>query len=324
MNRRAALRTITCALAASPRIAATQSARLPRVVMILNADEQQGSLFSESFRKGLQDAGQIEGRTLSFESRYGRLDPARVDALYQEAIAERPDVLVIAGLSAARRVRDLTSTTPVVVATASDLVDAGVVKSFARPGGNITGISDLVDEAAVKRLELVRAALPNSKRVALLTNPNFPATPKIESRVQEVASRLGFTIDRLHAVDRSSIGAAIDRMAQSRPDALLVGGDALFNSDEFMERTTATRIPVIHYWQGTAEKGALISYEADVHDNFRRAAGYVDRILKGAKPGDLPIYQPTRYELVVNVKVARALGIALPQAFLLRADRVIE
>ena len=324
MKRRDSLRAIACLLAADPHLVMAQRARLPRVVMIVSADEQTGGPFSESFRKGLRESGQVEGKTLMLELRYGRLEPARIAMLIREAVAEQPDVLVVTGLGLAREARDLTSTIPVVVATSSDLVDAGIVKSFARPGGNITGISDLVDEAAVKRLELVRAALPHAKRVALLTNPNFPATPKIERRIDAVAPQLGFTITKLHASDRASLFAVIDAMAQSRPDALLLGGDPLFNSPELIERATAVRVPVIHYWQGTARQGALVSYEADISDNFRRAAGYVDRILKGAKPGDLPIHQPTQYKLVLNANTAKALGLELPQSLLQRADEVIR
>jgi len=208
--------------------------------------------------------------------------------------------------------------------TASDLVDAGVVKSFARPGGNITGVSDLVDEAAVKRLELVRAALPSARRVALITDPDHPATKKVESRIAEAAPRLGFTIIGLRASDRASLAAAIESMAHARPDALFIGGGPVFNAGEFIERANALRVPVIHYWPGTAAKGALLSHEADIHDNFRRAADYVDRILKGAKPGDLPIHQPTRYKLVVNAKTAQSLGLTIPQTLLQRADEVIR
>jgi putative ABC transport system substrate-binding protein len=318
--RRAALRSLACALAAWPRLAAAQATRLPRVVMVMNNADDAVRPFVDSFRAGLREAGQIEGKTVSLEFRYGRLEPARIEALLNDAVAERPDVLVVGGLSAARRVRDLTSTIPVVVATAGDLVDAGVVSSLARPGGNITGISDLADVAAVKRLELIRGALPKAKQVALLTNPKFPGTPRIESRVAEAAPRLGFTIIRLHATDRPSLAAAIDTMAKSRPHALLVGGDPLFNSGEFIAPANAIGVPVFHYWEGMARKGALVGYEVDVQDNFRRAAGYVDKILKGVKPGDLPIHQPTRYKLVVNVTIAKALGLTLPQAFVQRAD----
>ena len=323
MKRRDALRIVACVLAAWPRLATAQGTRMPRIVMILGGTEADSRPFRESFLDGMREAGYAEAKTFVLDVRHWT-DATRRTALIREAVTERPDVVVVGGLSAAREARDATSTIPVVVATASDLVDAGVVKSFARPGGNVTGISDLVDEAAVKRLELVRAALPQAKRIALLTNPDFPATPKIEKSVGAAALRIGVTIMPLRAADRAALFAAIDTMAQSRPDALLVGGDPMFNSDEFMERATATRIPVIHYWPGTAERGALVSYEADVHDNFRRAAGYVDRILKGAKPGDLPIHQPTRYKLVVNAKTAKSLGLTIPPSLLQRADEVIR
>ena len=246
-------------------------------------------------------------------------------ALIHETLAQAPAVLVVGGLTAARYARDATTTVPVVVATSSDLVDAGIVQSLARPGGNITGVSDLTDETTVKRLELLKAALPNASRVALLVNPEFPATAKIEARVQASAPALRLNIATVFAKDRASLEKTLDALAKSPPDAL-VATDALAvqYSAELIERSTVLRVPVIHFWPGTAEQGAFVSYQADVHDNFRRAAGYVDRILKGAKPGDLPIYQPTRYELVVNAKVARMLGLTLPPSFLVRADRVIQ
>jgi putative ABC transport system substrate-binding protein len=274
----------------------------------------------------MRQAGHVEGRTYRLQVRLGGGEPARSAQHVKQAIAERPDVLVVAGLIDARLARDSTSTVPVVVATSGDLLDAGVVPSLARPGGNITGISDLADEATVKRLELIKAALPTATRVALLTNPNFPATPKIESRVEAAAPSLGITITRIHAADRLALAGAMDRLRVARADALLVGGDSLLtaNRGEVIERAAKLRIPVVYYWPGTAEQGALMSLQPDVVDNFRRAAGYVDKILKGARPGELPIQQPTRYELVVNAKIAKTLGLTLPQAFLLRADRVID
>jgi putative ABC transport system substrate-binding protein len=204
-------------------------------------------------------------------------------------------------------------------------VDAGLVKSHARPGGNITGVSDLTDEAAVKRLELLKAALPNASRVALLINPEFPALPKIEARVRSAALSLGIKVTSLYAKDRSSLAEALDALRKSPPDAL-VGTDSLAvqHANEIIERATALRVPVVHFWPGTAEQGALLSYQADIRDNYRRAAGYVDKVLRGAKPGDLPIFQPTRYTLIVNVRVARALGLTIPQSLLLRADQVIQ
>ena len=302
------------------------NAAAPRVALILTGGAASTRLFRDQFVAGMRDAGQIDGETYVLRVMLGDGEPARSEAHLRQAVAERVSVIVVGGLLLARQARDATSTIPVVVATASDLQEAGVVKSLARPGGNITGISDLADEAAVKRLELTRAALPNARTVALLTNPDFPATPKIESRVTAAAQALGLTVLRLQARDRPSMARAVDSLRDGRADVLLVGGDALMtaNRAEVIERALAARVPVVYYWPRTAEQGALFSLQPDVEDNFRRAAGYVDRILRGSPPSELPIQQPTRYELVVNAKVARSLGIVLPGAFLLRADRVIE
>jgi putative ABC transport system substrate-binding protein len=313
-------------LTAAGAVASAQTAKTPaRVVFILAGTEEQSRPFKESLLEGMRQAGQIEGQTFVLVTRNAG-PPDRVPALIQQSVAERPDVLVVAGLTAARTARDATSTVPIVVATSSDLADSGIVKTLAQPGGNITGVSDLADELAVKRLELLKAALPKASRVALINNPDFPATPKIETRVAAAAPSLGITILRIHARDRASLMQSIDSLAASRPDALLLGGDPLFNvyATELIERAAALRIPVVHYWPGTAEAGALLSHQADIRDNYRRAAGYVDKILRGAKPGDLPIHQPTHYKLIVNAKVARALGLTLPQSLLLRADEVIQ
>jgi putative ABC transport system substrate-binding protein len=318
MDRRAALRSLAACLAAAARPTASAARSIPHVVLLLWGSEAAGGSFVESFRQGLREAGHAEGRTLKLDVRFNPL--SRLDRVMRDTLAERPDVLVVGGLAAAKRARELTTTVPVVVATASDLVDGGVIASYSRPGGNVTGVADLTDEAAAKRLELIRAALPAAKRVALLVNPAFPATPKIESRVREAAKVLGFDIVPLRAGDPATVAAAVESMATSRPDALLLGGDPAFNTGDFIPRATALRVPVVHYWPGMAEKGALISYEVDVHDNFRRAAGYVDRILKGAKPADLPVYRPTTYLLKVNLSAARELGIALPAAFMQRVD----
>jgi len=311
--------------AAASLTEAQTPARPPRVVMLLGANEEVGRPFKESFLDGLREAGQIEGKTVQVDVLYGDGDPARLRALIRESVAAAPAVLVVAGLTATRYARDATTTVPIVVATSGDLADAGIVKNLARPGGNITGVSDLGDAATIKRLDLLKAALPNASRVVLLLNPEFPNTPQIKERVQSAAPSLGFKITWLYAKDRASLGYALDSLEKSPADALIVTEAlAVEHAAELIKRATALRLPVVHFWPNTAEQGALLSYYPDVQDNFRRAAGYVDKILKGEKPGDLPIYQPTRYELVVNAKVARALGLTLPQTFLIRADRVIQ
>src|SRR6266404_1182247 len=222
MNRR---RVLLCCIA--PWLAlggmsagAQTAARPPRVVVILRGREETYRPLKESFVEGMRQAGQVEGRTVQIDFRYGGADPARARSLIRESVAESPAVLVVAGLIAARVARDATTTVPVVVATGSDLVDAGIAKSFARPGGNITGVSDLTDEAAVKRLELLKAALPNASRVVLLGDPAFPAAPKIEARVRSAAMRLGINVAWLYAKDRASLAEAFDALRKSPADAL--------------------------------------------------------------------------------------------------------
>ena len=298
----------------------------PRVVVVSGGDDAFFRPFGDRFLHGLRELGQVEGKTFRLEVRYADREPARSVVLIQEAIATRPDVLVVAGLTNARRARDATSTVPIVVATSSDLVDAGIVASFARPGGNVTGITDLADEAAAKRLELLKELIPRLTRVALLNNPEFPATAKIESRVRAAAGRLGVTVLPLHAKDRASLAVAVDSLGKLRAGALLIGGDALFtsNAQTIIERATALRVPVAHYWPGTVEMGALLSHQADVHGNWERAAYYVHRILNGTRPSELPVEQPTRYELVLSRRAAATFGITIPPSILLRADRVVD
>jgi putative tryptophan/tyrosine transport system substrate-binding protein len=328
MNRREVIIVLlgACASAATPAAAQIAAPQLPRVIWVSGGDAAGARPFVDSFLKGMTQLGHRDGGSFRLEVRYANMEPARVPVLIREAVQARPNVLMVAGLRAARHARDATNTVPVVVTTAGDLVEAGIVKSFSHPGGNITGLSDLADELAVKRLELLKETLPKASRVALLLNPDFPASPKIELRIRAAAGSLGISISRLDATDLPSLLLALDSLRQSQQDALLAGGDSLHvvRAREMIERATILRVPVIHYWPGTAEMGALISHQADIHYNFERAAYYVDRILKGAKPGDLPIEQPTRYELVVNKKVAIALDLTIPSSILLRADRIIE
>lgn len=306
--------------------AGAQTGGPPRVVIVQPGSEPASRAMRETFLRAMRDLGQVEGKTFQLEVLYGNGEAARTAALIRETAGRRPAVLVVAGLSGARVARDATKTVPVVVATASDLVDAGIVASFARPGGNITGMTDLVDQATVKRLELLKEMLPPLSRVAFLSNPDFPTAAKIDSRVGAAAETLGVTVLRLHARDRASLFAAIDSLPKLRANALLVGGDSLFtvNASEIVERATALRVPVSHYWPGSAEAGALFSHQADIARNYERAAYYVNRILQGTPPADLPIEQPARYELVINRRVATTLGLTIPPAVLLRADRVIE
>ncbi len=298
----------------------------PLVVFVQPGTAESSGPLVEVFRDGMRAAGQVEGQSFRFEVWYAGGDTDRLPALSRAAAAKRPAVIVVAGLIGARVARAATTTVPIVVATSSDLADAGLVNSLAKPGGNVTGVSDLTAEATVKRLELLKAALPGARRVALLVNPQFPGTPAVVARVSAAAAALGIAIERVEFDDRASLRSRIDGLAGRRPDAILVAGDSVATTwrADAIERASAARIPIVYYWPGTAEAGALFSYQADQRDNYRRAAGYVDRTLKGSAPGDLPVYQPDRYELVVNARVTRKLGLDLPKPFLLRAERVIQ
>ena len=313
-------------LVAGSGSAAAQATSPPQIAFIAGGDAAGVAPFLEQFKDGMRQQGQREGETFRLQVMYANRDTTRTTGLIREAAAGSAAVIVVAGLTAARSARDITRTIPIVVVTSSDMVDAGVIQSLARPGGNVTGLNDLSDELAVKRLELLRETLPRASRVALLVNPDFPATGKIERRVRSAATRFDIELVRLDARDAASLARILASLKNSPVDAVLLGGDALFTqrAKEVIEGTRSARIPLFHYWPGTAEMGALLSHQADIFYNYRRAAYYVDRILKGAKPGDLPVEQPTRYELVVSKKVARELDIAIPQSILVRADKVIE
>lgn len=323
MDRRAAILALGMLAAAAAR---AQTAPLPRIEFVSNRSLEDAAPFMQRFVAGMRALGYVENRNYVLDVRYADNQQARIAPAIKDAVASRPTILIVTGLYAARQARDATRSIPVIVATGSDLVDSGIVRSYAKPGGNITGVADLTDEASVKRLELLKAALPKATRIGLVTNPDFPATPKIEKALGAAASRLGVTLVTVRANDRSSLLAGLDSLGNARVDAVLFGGDnnTTSNAAEAIARATALRIPAAFFWPGTAEMGALFSYQADVHGNFERAASYADRILKGAKPGDLPIELPNRYELVVNRKAATALGITLDNAFVLRADRVID
>jgi putative ABC transport system substrate-binding protein len=326
MERRAALLALTAAALALT--ARAQTAPLPRVAYVANRAPEDANPFQERFIAGMRALGYVENRNYVLEMRYANNDQAQIAPAIRDAVASRPTILIVTGLYAALQARDATRDVPipVIVATGSDLVESGIVRSYAKPGGNITAVADLADEASVKRLELLKAALPKATRIGLVTNPDFPATPKIEKVVGAAASRLGVTLVTVRANDKGSLLAALDSLGKARVDAVLFGGDnnTVVNAPDAIARATALRIPVAYFWPGSAEMGALFSYQADVFGNFERAASYVDRILKGAKPGDLPIELPKRHELIVNRKAAGALGVALPPEFVVRADRVID
>ncbi len=286
--------------------------------------------YIDAFRQGLRDLGYVEGRTIVIEYREAQ-SYERLPELAKELVGLKPDIIVSAGGSlVARAVKAVTSTIPVVF-LASDVVAGGLVASLSRPDGNLTGLEIFTTQLDAKRLEILKEALPTITTVALLWNPGSAAYNALhladQRRGMEAAAQaVGVRLGMLDARDRREIDTVFRTIQREDPGALLVGSDAIFTSgrQRIVELATQLRIPSMYGWREFVEVGGFMSYGTSLPDLYRRAATYVDKILKGAKPADLPVEQPTKFELVINLKTAKALGLKIPPPVLGRADQVIE
>ena len=293
-------------------------------VGILNYAAAQDARVNE-FRVGLRELGYVEGRNLATTYRWadGRLD--RLPELAAELVASNVDVIIAIGPAvwAAKRT---TTTVPIVIAFSGDPVGNGVVSNLARPGGNITGFSYMSTDLAAKRLELLNQTFPTNARIAVLYNPAEPATALEMQETQAAARAIGVALQPLAARDRDELEQAFAAAARERADALLVftHGFAVLNGGRIIELAARQRLPTMYGWRDFVDEGGLMSYGPNIQLLVRKAAGYVDRIIKGEKPGDLPVEQPARLELIVNLKTAKALGVTIPPTLLVRADAVIE
>jgi putative tryptophan/tyrosine transport system substrate-binding protein len=280
----------------------------------------------EAFLRGLQENGYVEGQNMVLEFRFaeGRID--RLAALASELVRLQVDVIVTEGNAAALAAKQATQTIPIVMAVASDPVKAGVVASLARPGGNVTGLTLIVPELSAKRLELLREALPRMTLVAVMWNPSNPASADYV-RVTEAAARsLGVQVQAIAVRSPAELDDALKTVANLRPNALITISDGMLASvrTRIVDFAMKSRLPGIFPDREFAELGGLMSYSPNPADITRRAALLVDKVLKGAKPADLPIEQPTKLDLVINLKTAKTLGLTIPPSLLLRADRLIE
>jgi putative tryptophan/tyrosine transport system substrate-binding protein len=329
MDRRTFLAGTSAVLLAAPlAVEAQQAAKIARIGYLgtnLTATPQ----LPEAFRQGLRDLGYVEGRNLVIEYRFveGKFD--RFPALAAELVALKVDVIVAANTPAALAAKQATKTIPIVFAAASDPVASGFVTSLARPGGNVTGLSLLGEELVGKRLELLKQVVPGVSRVAVLWQPGgLPErTEKDMLKAADVAARaLGVRLHFVEARGPADFDRAFSDMTRARAGALTVLPSAMFIYERrrLADLAAKNRLPAVYPWREFVDAGGLMAYGPNLADLFRRAATYVDKILKGAKPGDLPIEQPTKFELVINLKTAKALGLTIPLSLLGRADEVIQ
>jgi putative ABC transport system substrate-binding protein len=277
------------------------------------------------FFDGLRQLSYVEGQNIVIEGRYSEGKSERLPALAAELVGLNVDVIVAAA-HAANAARDITATIPIVMPNHGDPIGSGLVVSLASPGGNVTGLSALTPDLVGKQLQLLKQVLPELSRVAVLSNPGNPSHSRHLRNADTAAQALKVRLQVLEARAPSEIGPAFSAATRESANAVLVLGDPFFTGETRLMGALATqsRLPLIGNQKEYADAGALMTYGVDQRDNFRRAATYVDRILKGAKPADLPIEQPTKFELVVNRKTATTLGVVIPPAVLLQAQTVIE
>jgi putative ABC transport system substrate-binding protein len=328
VERRTFLAGAGAVLLAAPRAAeAQQTAKIARIGWL--GDRPAAGPRLEAFFQGLRDLDYVEGRNLAIEYRYAEGKPERYPALAAELVALKVDVIVSANTLGTLAAKQATKTIPIVFIGAADPVQSGLVTSLARPGGNATGLSALSPELVGKCLELLTQAVPGVSRVAVLWQPGAQGerTDKDMLKGADVAARaLGMRLQFVEARGPTEFDRAFSDMTRARADALTVLGSAMFNNERrrLVDLAAKNRLPAVYSGRASVDAGGLMSYGPNIADLWRRAATYVDKVLKGAKPGDLPIEQPTKFELVVNLKTAKTLGLTIPQSLLVRADQVIE
>jgi putative tryptophan/tyrosine transport system substrate-binding protein len=308
------------------RAQAQQPTKVPRIGFLSSVSPSSISARTEAFRQGLRDLGYVEGKNIVIENRYaeGKLD--RLRELAAELVRLKLDVIVTAGPTVTRAVKEATVTIPIVMAFDTDPVGNGFVASLGRPGGNITGLSALSPEISGKQLELLKETVPGLSRVAVLGNSNEPANPQSLREIELAAGAFGVKLQYLDVLGPKDIETVFRAASKGRADAVLVLPSAVLNFQrkQIADLAVKSRLPAIYYTPEWVEDGGLMSYGVSSTDLYRRAAIYVDKILKGAKPADLPVEQPIKFELVINLKAAKQIGLTIPPNVLVRADRVIK
>jgi ABC-type uncharacterized transport system substrate-binding protein len=309
-----------------PRAAAAQApSKTYRVAVLASGTEGNFAPGVKVFGQALQAAGWIDGQNLALDVRYASAY-AQLQQLAAELVKLKVDVIASLGTPASLAAKEATTTIPIVMESLSDVVASGLVQSLARPGGNLTGVSGFAPELSGKRLELIREILPQAERIAVLVNRSNPVTTSVLRATESAAQQMRLKLSIIDVHRRAELAPAFETMRRQRADALLIAPDpALFTERPLIVELAAKhKLPAIYEFRLFAEAGGLLSYGPKPQERYQRMAVYVDRILRGAKPGDLPIERPTTFELVVNLKTAQALGLTLPQSVLVRADEIIR
>jgi putative ABC transport system substrate-binding protein len=324
VNRRAFIGGVAV-LAVLLRVDAQAMAKMPRIGLLRTNARDAPDPATDGFRQGLQELGYVEGQSIQLESRWAEGRPDRLSALAAQLVALNVDVIVTGGEQAIRAARQATRTIPIVMGASNDPVGAGLVASLGRPGGNITGMTILSGELSRKRLELLKDMLPRVSRIAVMYNPAFPGTALDLGQTRDAAQALGLTLEDVEVHRAADLETAVTIVRQ-RVEAVVPLADPFFTAHRarILDLTARHRLPGMYYWREFAEAGGLMAYGPNLLDLYRRAAMHVDRILKGARPADIPVEQPTKFELVINLKTAKALGLRIPPSLLARADQVIE
>jgi len=328
MNRKIIICLLTTALLSTvPFVEAQQAKKVPRIGYLSSAAAEIDKSRFAGFQEGLRELGYVESKHIVIEKRYTAGQTEKLSELAMELVGLKADVLVVhGGAPAVHAAKKATSTIPIVMIAHPDPVGDGLIASLARPGGQVTGLSDLHSVLVTKRLELMKDVVPSASRVAVLLNPTTPTQLSQLKDIQAVAPGLGVTILSLPVTGPDEIDRAFTTIRKERPGGLVVLGDPLLGTHrkQIFDLAAKSRLPAFYSHGQWVEAGGLMSYGAHFPGLWRRAATYVDKILKGSKPADLPVEQPTKFEFVINLKTAKQIGLTIPPNVLARADRVIK
>src|SRR2546425_3432587 len=305
---------------------AQQPTKVPRIGFLSAISPSAVAARIEAFRQGLRELGYVEGKNIVIEYRYAEGKPDRLSALAAELVRLKVDVIVTGGPAVNRPAKEATVTIPIVLGFDNDPVGNGFVASLARPGGNITGLSTHYPEISGKQLELLKDIIPRLSRVAVLGNSTVPGNAQALRETERAAGVFGVKLQYVEIENPEEIESAFRAARKGHADAVLVLGSQVVTSHakQFAELAAKSQLPAIYWSPEFVEAGGLMTYSVSITDLFRRAATYVDKILKGAKPADLPVEQPTKFDLVINLKAAEQIGLTIPQSVLYRADKVIK